>query len=115
VAITSFVGRRRETTALRAAPAWSRIVTLTGVGGVGKSRLGVRVGEESWRTFADGIRLVDIAPVGDAAGSAGGPSGRPVDRQPGRCRSDAAFTIRVYGAARLAEPYTLRQLRGRVR
>ena len=58
--LTSFVGRRREVTEARRCLASSRLVTLTGIGGVGKTRLALRVAHESQRAFADGVWLVEF-------------------------------------------------------
>ena len=45
----------------------SRLVTITGAGGAGKSRLALRVGAEQGSHFADGVWFVDLAPVSDAS------------------------------------------------
>ncbi|MEU2103518.1 LuxR C-terminal-related transcriptional regulator [Nocardia sp. NPDC019255] len=45
----------------------SRLVTLTGVGGVGKTRLAVRVATGSQREFADGMRMVELGELNDGA------------------------------------------------
>ena len=62
---TSFVDRRKEISAARQALSATRLLTLTGVGGVGKTRLAVRVAAGMRRAFTDGVWLVELAPVGD--------------------------------------------------
>ncbi|MGW3123783.1 response regulator [Streptomyces sp. NPDC001107] len=66
-AITSFVGRREETAEIRRLLCVRRLVTLTGIGGVGKTRLALEVAASSREAFADGVWLVDLAPVTDPA------------------------------------------------
>jgi len=56
--LTSFVGRRLAADEVKRALSASRLVTLTGVGGVGKSRLAVHVAYELRRAFPDCIWLV---------------------------------------------------------
>lgn len=63
--MTSFVGRRSELTATRKLLSSTRLLTLTGPGGVGKSRLGVRVATDVHRSFHDGVWLVDLAEIND--------------------------------------------------
>ena len=63
---TSFVDRRAEIAAVKRLVSASRLVTLTGVGGTGKTRLAVRVAAGVRRAFAAGAWLVDLAPVWDA-------------------------------------------------
>ncbi|MFD4264628.1 ATP-binding protein [Rhodococcus sp. NPDC058481] len=58
--LTSFVGRRREVTETRRLLSVSRLVTLTGIGGVGKTRLALRVAADSSRVFEDGVWLVEL-------------------------------------------------------
>jgi predicted ATPase/DNA-binding CsgD family transcriptional regulator len=65
--LTSFVGRRQAVTEVKQALSASRLVTLTGVGGVGKSRLALRVAHEFRRAFPDGTWLVELAAVHDPA------------------------------------------------
>lgn len=65
--ITSFVGRRREVTQARALISRNRLVTFTGVGGVGKTRLSARVGHDLRSAFSDGVWLVELAEVEDQA------------------------------------------------
>jgi predicted ATPase len=64
---TSFVGRRQAVAEVKRALSASRLVTLTGVGGVGKSRLAVHVAHELRRAFPEGTWLVELAAVHDPA------------------------------------------------
>jgi hypothetical protein len=64
---TSFVGRQSEMAELGGVVGGHRLVTLTGAGGVGKTRLAVQVGAELAGEFGDGVWLVELAPVGDPA------------------------------------------------
>jgi predicted ATPase/DNA-binding CsgD family transcriptional regulator len=59
--VTRFIGRRRELPAIAAAIDQHRLVTLRGVGGVGKTRLALRVAREVSDTFADGCWLVELS------------------------------------------------------
>jgi predicted ATPase/DNA-binding CsgD family transcriptional regulator len=63
VPLTSLVGRGTETDEITALLDGHRLVTLIGPGGVGKTRLALRVGMLGADRFADGVRLVDLAPV----------------------------------------------------
>src|SRR5437879_880739 len=62
---TSFVGRRRELGELRNKLAAARIVSLVGPGGVGKSRLAIRIATDLARGFKCGAWLVELAEVRD--------------------------------------------------
>jgi class 3 adenylate cyclase len=62
---TSFVGRAAELAAIQDAIADARLVTLTGVGGVGKTRLAVQAAAEVLVDFPEGVWLVELAAVGD--------------------------------------------------
>ncbi len=59
--VTSFVGRRHEAAEVKRMLSASRLVTLTGVGGVGKTRLALRVADEARRAFPDGVWLAELA------------------------------------------------------
>ncbi|WP_440068645.1 ATP-binding protein [Streptosporangium sp. OZ121] len=62
---TTFVGRRAEVAEVARLLAGSRLVTLTGVGGVGKTRLAVHVGRDLAPQTPDGVWLVDLSGLGD--------------------------------------------------
>jgi hypothetical protein len=62
---SSFVGRSVEVAELVAAVRAERLVTLTGVGGVGKIRLALQVAGELVPEFRDGVWLVELAALGD--------------------------------------------------
>ena len=63
--LTSFVGRHVELTQLRELLAQNRVVTLTGAGGVGKTRLAIQVAAQLTGEFGDGVWYVDLAPITD--------------------------------------------------
>jgi predicted ATPase/DNA-binding CsgD family transcriptional regulator len=63
--LTSFVGRRHELEAIRGMLSASRLLTLTGVGGVGKTRLALRTAAEVRRAFPDGVWFVELAALQD--------------------------------------------------
>jgi len=64
---TAFIGRRREVADIRRLLSSSRLVTLTGMGGVGKTRLAVHVAADLQRAFPDGTWLANLAPLADPA------------------------------------------------
>jgi predicted ATPase/DNA-binding CsgD family transcriptional regulator len=65
--VTSFVGRRRELADAKRALSKSRLVTLTGVGGVGKTRVAERVARDRRRAYPHGVWLVELAELRDPA------------------------------------------------
>jgi predicted ATPase/class 3 adenylate cyclase/DNA-binding CsgD family transcriptional regulator len=65
VQLTSFVGRDKELRQVRELLADNRLVTLTGTGGVGKTRLAVQVAAQVAGEFGDGVWYVDLAPITD--------------------------------------------------
>jgi predicted ATPase/DNA-binding CsgD family transcriptional regulator len=62
---SSFVGRRAQLAEVRATLSRSRLVTLVGPGGVGKTRLALRVAREVRRSFAGGVWLVALGDVAE--------------------------------------------------
>jgi len=63
--LTSFIGREKEIAEIKTALAASRLVTLTGSGGTGKTRLSIEVGTQELDHFADGVWLIELAPLSD--------------------------------------------------
>ena len=66
--LTRFIGRQAEIRSIREALAENRLVTLTGAGGAGKTRLAVQVAATlcaEATDFADGVWYVDLAPLTD--------------------------------------------------
>ena len=63
--ITRFIGRESELADLRQLLTNNRLVTLTGSGGCGKSRLSLRVAADSTDQFPEGAWLVELAPLSD--------------------------------------------------
>jgi NB-ARC domain-containing protein len=67
VHLTNFVGRDAELAQVRELLAENRLVTMTGAGGVGKTRLAIQVAAQLAGEFGDAIWYVDLAPITDAA------------------------------------------------
>jgi predicted ATPase/class 3 adenylate cyclase/DNA-binding CsgD family transcriptional regulator len=65
VQLTSFVGRRAELAEVAALIGEARLVTLTGSGGAGKTRLAVQLAAENLAGFPDGVWLAELAPISD--------------------------------------------------
>jgi predicted ATPase/DNA-binding CsgD family transcriptional regulator len=65
VEVASFVGRRHEVSEVKGLLSVARLVTLTGVAGVGKTRLAQRVAFEVRRKFPDGVWFIELAKVDD--------------------------------------------------
>jgi predicted ATPase/DNA-binding SARP family transcriptional activator len=66
VPLTSFVGREKELKEIASLLSSSRLLTLTGPGGVGKTRLAIRTASDSIQKFPDGVFWVDLAGLSDA-------------------------------------------------
>src|SRR5256714_566432 len=62
---STFVGREREIAEGKRLLGGTRLMTLTGPGGTGKTRLSLRIAEESAQDFADGTFFVPLAPITD--------------------------------------------------
>ena len=63
--VTSFIGRRRELAELKKLLKTSRLLTLTGPPGTGKTRLTLQVAEEVQEFYRDGVYFVPLAPLRD--------------------------------------------------
>jgi len=68
LAVSSFIGRKRELEQAAAALGQARVVTLTGPGGVGKTRLALQAAAQVVPRFADGVWLCELASVRDPGG-----------------------------------------------
>ncbi|HEY2442881.1 MAG TPA: BTAD domain-containing putative transcriptional regulator, partial [Streptosporangiaceae bacterium] len=74
--LTSLIGRADAVTEVRALLASGRLVTLTGPGGVGKTRLAVEIATSQQDFFPNGVWLAELAAAGQAGGQSGEPDGR---------------------------------------
>jgi predicted ATPase/DNA-binding NarL/FixJ family response regulator len=63
--LTEFVGRRAELAQVRGALAGARLVTLTGPGGIGKTRLALQAAAGAGRAFRDGVWLAELTGLRD--------------------------------------------------
>src|SRR5919106_648528 len=63
--LTTFVGRERERREVKEVLAGTRLLTLTGPGGTGKTRLAIQVASEVSESFEDGAFFVALAPITD--------------------------------------------------
>jgi predicted ATPase len=66
-ALTSFIGREAELKEITELLPTTRLLTLTGVGGCGKTRLSLEIARLVGAGYADGVRLVELATLADAA------------------------------------------------
>lgn len=67
VALNRFIGREREIAELKHLLASTRLLTIKGPGGAGKTRLALQVGADLLDSFPDGVWLVDLAPLSNPA------------------------------------------------
>ncbi len=65
--LTSFIGRERELADLKALLGRARLLTLVGMGGLGKTRLSLQVAAELMAEFPDGAWFLDLSPIRDPA------------------------------------------------
>ena len=65
--VTSFIGREKEMTEVKRLLWEARLVTLTGPGGTGKSRLSLQIAADFLELYPDGAWLVELAPLADPA------------------------------------------------
>jgi non-specific serine/threonine protein kinase len=63
--LSSFVGRSKELLEIAGLIASNRLATLVGPGGVGKTRLSLKTGEQVLRDYAHGVWFVELAPIAD--------------------------------------------------
>lgn len=95
---STFIGREAEIAHLRSLMARSRLVTLTGVGGVGKTRLAIEVAAAESRGIPDGVYFVDLSSVRDAG--AVGEAFASGCRVPADASGEALDMVRSYLASR---------------
>jgi predicted ATPase len=67
VSPTSFIGRERDLAEIQQTFSITRLVTLTGTGGIGKTRLAMRVASELISEYDDGVRVIELASLNDAS------------------------------------------------
>jgi predicted ATPase/class 3 adenylate cyclase len=67
IQLTSFIGRKKEMIAVNALMKANRLITLTGAGGAGKTRLSLQIAAGLLDSSADGIWFVELASLADAA------------------------------------------------
>ena len=65
--LTSFIGRQQEVGAIKVLLNTTRLLTLSGPGGTGKTRLALKVAERVSRQYAEGLRFIDLAPLSDSS------------------------------------------------
>ena len=93
---STFVGRRQELHVVRELVARSRLVTLTGAGGSGKTQLALQVAAELLDGSGDGVWLVELAPLSEEGAVASAISATlGIASQPGRSALEALLEVLV--------------------
>lgn len=67
IQLTSFIGREKEISEVKQSLSATRLLTLTGSGGTGKTRLSLQVAMEVMDAFKDGVWFTELAPLTDSA------------------------------------------------
>ena len=110
-ATTSFIGRESEVAEIEAALRAHRLVTLTGVGGVGKTRLALEVATRLADEFVDGVWVFELAAVADPAVVPDAVAAvLGITQQPGKSLSSESVASRFGGPVAVVG---VRQLRAR--
>ncbi|WP_309719621.1 tetratricopeptide repeat protein [Armatimonas sp.] len=65
--LTSFIGREKELAEIKSLLRCTRVLSLTGSGGSGKTRLSLQVAADSLEFYPDGVWLIELAPLSDPA------------------------------------------------
>ena len=101
--LTTFIGREKEQAEILQAMRANRLVTLTGSGGVGKTRISLEVGGQVLGDYPNGVWLAELAPLSDPALSGADPGIRVRDRhairQPSPCATAGQFSAGKIGIA----------------
>lgn len=99
--VTSFVGRELDLVELKSAVRGHRLVTLTGPGGVGKTRLATETAAALVNEFADGVWLFELAAVNDASAVPDAVAAvLNITQQPGKSLQDS-IAVAQHGRTRL--------------
>jgi predicted ATPase len=99
--LTSFVGRRGELAEVTGLLRDERLVTLTGSGGCGKTRLALHAAAGRARAQPDGVWLVELAPLADPAQVGGAIAAALSVREPGAAVDPAVLAAAIGGRAAL--------------
>jgi predicted ATPase/DNA-binding SARP family transcriptional activator len=109
--LTSFIGREKEIQKVAQLVFSARLVTITGAGGVGKTRLAIQVARSLDPHFKDGVWWIDLAPLFKGA-PVQKPSGTPIREGPGAQVGVGIVVQAVSKALRVPESPNLSLLEG---